>query len=220
LGRKAETLDGLLLDTTGWTTHSSTELDRNWFDENRNPIRARLLDAPSPETTIEGWRKRGAQETGASGGVVLSFDEVRLDGCLAFRGLFKFPATRCIPDWPEKSLAVYIVGMIVVPLGARSLMINTEAVERGTTGAREAVYGVLQTRPTSSSAPGAPAKVGTMEDFFDRVRQTTAMVLRSDAEEFDALVELHPLSCVRRRQRWVLEHARLAPELKRSALRQ
>lgn len=36
----------------------------------------------------------------------------------------------------------------------------------------------------------------------------------------DDLVELHPLSCVRRRQRWVLEQARLGPELKRLALRE
>lgn len=82
LGRLADTLDALIMDTNGWTPGSSTDVDRSWRDQNRNPIRARLLDRPAAETTLEGWRSRSARETAAGGGEVLSFDEARLDGCL------------------------------------------------------------------------------------------------------------------------------------------
>lgn len=213
MGRSSgATLDALILDTTGWTPHVAGAFDRSWFDEGRNPIRARLLDGPAVETTIEGWRARGARETEANGGVVLAFDEVEVDGCRAFRGLFKYLAARCIPDWSPKSLAVYIVGMITVPLGARCLIVNTEAVERGTTGLREAMYGMMHAAPLPEDAP--IVRLNSMEEFFDRVREAAATVLPSDAEAFDALVETHPLSRVRRRQRWVLEHLRLGLELK------
>ncbi|NUP07552.1 MAG: hypothetical protein HOW73_16005 [Polyangiaceae bacterium] len=147
--------------------------------------------------------------------VVLSFDEVRLDGCRAFRGIFKFPAIKCVPGWTN-NLAVYIVGMIALPLGDSFIMINTEAVERGTTGAREAVVGVLQ---PPAREPSDARSTATMEEYFARVRDCLARQLPSDAEEFDRLLPHHPLSAVRRLQRHVLASAHVSPEMRGRALR-
>lgn len=203
------------MGTSAWTVNTAKAADRSWFDENRNAVRVRLFNQPCPETTAEGWRARGARETAAGGGVVLSFDEVRLDDCPAFRGVFKFPAVNCVPGWTN-TLSVYIVGMIALPLGDDFIMINTEALERETTGLREARVGVLQ--PPPPLAPGA-AKTGTMEEYYARVRECLALQLPSDAETFDHLIPLHPLSCVRRLQHHVLTSARLSADLKRRTLR-
>jgi hypothetical protein len=208
-------LDDFTMDTSAWTVNTSTPLDRSWYDEHRNAVRVRFFDRPCPETTAEGWRSRGARETAEGGGVVLSFDEVRLDDCPAFRGVFKFPATKCVPGWTN-TLSVYVVGMIALPLGCDFVMINTEALERDDTGTREAVFGVLQ--PPSPQQADA-SKPGTMDDYFDRVRECLALQLPSDVEEFDDRVPWHPLSCVRRLQRHVLASARLSPEMKRRTLR-
>lgn len=208
-------LDGFTVDASTWTVNASTANDRSWYDENRNAVRLRLFDRPCPETTLEGWRSRGDRETAQGGGVVLSFDEVRLDSCPAFRGVFKFPAIGCVPGWTN-TLAVYIVGMIALPLGTHFIMINTEGVERGTTGAREAAFGVLHPPPSRHHESSKP---GTMDDYFARVRECLATPLPSDAEEFDNLAPLHPLSCVRRLQRHVLTSARLSSEMKRRTLR-
>ena len=46
------------------------------------------------------------------------------------------PRDSLLPGFDPESLAVYIVGLIAVPLGELHLRIKAEALEHGTTGAR------------------------------------------------------------------------------------
>lgn len=205
------TLDAVRIATDGWKPYSLDARDRAWFDPGGDPVRVRLFDRPSPETTIDGWRERGARETAAGGGAVVSFDEVELDGLPGFRGVFKYPAAGTVPGVDPGSLAVYAVGMIAVPLGGWHLQLNTEAIERGQTGTREALYGVLNPPPPSDEPPRQLAGAG---ELFDRVRETLAMVLPSDAEEHDGLAPHHPLSRVRAMQRALIESIEIGAELR------
>lgn len=205
------TLDLVAIDTTDWRPHERAPTDRSWLVAG-DAFRFRLIDRPCPEDTVEGWRRRAEYETTSAGGTWLSFDEVSIDGCVAFQGIFKFPAAAVIPGFPPGVLAVFIVGLITVPLGDAHLMLNTEALEHGTTGQREAVFGITQPRPTAEPGP-----LVTAEGLFDRIRDSLARALPSDAPEFDALAPTHPLSRVRVHQRRLREQLRLAPELKARA---
>lgn len=196
-------LDFVSLGTDGWEPSDASARNRSWHDEYGHPVRLRLFDGPPVESTVEGWRIRAARETAAGGGALLSFDDVMVDRRPAFRGLFKYPATRTVPGIKADSLAVYAVGMIVVPLGAVHLIINTEALERGTTGAREAIYAAQRPRPT---APPTPT---TMDEYFARVRAYLGVVLPSDDEAYDSQVPFHPLSRVRAMQRHVVATMRI-----------
>ena len=65
------TLDLVGIDTKEWKPHDRTPVDRSWlvgFDA----FRFRLIDGPSPEDSVEGWRRRAAQETAMQGGTSLS----------------------------------------------------------------------------------------------------------------------------------------------------
>ncbi len=206
------TLDLVEIDTTGWRSHERTPTDRSWF-VGRDPFRFRLFDGPCLEDTVDGWRQRAARETAAQGGTWLAFDEIDIAGCVAFQGIFKFPAARVIPQLPDRALAVFIVGLIAVPLGDMHLMLNTEALEHGETGTREALYLLMQPAPTGESTLG---KID-MDAVFDRVRASLGVALPSDAPEVDALVPEHPLSRVRAHQRMLRSELRLAPELRSRA---
>jgi hypothetical protein len=204
------TLDLVTFDTRDWKVHTHEPTVRSW-NVGGDALRFRLAAGPCLEITIEGWRARAERETTAQGGTWISFDEASVDGCLGFRGIFKFPAAKV--GFPPDSLAVYIVGMIAVPLGDTHLLLNTEAVEKGTTGQREAAFALTQPRPS-----GEPQGLSRSEDFFDRVRLGLGRRLPSDVAEADALAPTHPLSRVRAYQRMLLLDLRLAPGLKALAL--
>lgn len=204
------TLNDIALDTDGYEVYSTTDFDRSWFDPQRDPVRVRLFDRPCPETTLAGWRERANAETAAGGGAVVSFEETTVDGLPGFRAVFKYPAARCMPGMPPTNLSVYIVGMIVVPLGERYLQINTEALESGDTGSREAIYGLKH--PPTKKLP--PTLARSMDDVFDGFRATLGTVLPSDAEEFDELAPWHPLSRVRNRQRQIIGSIQIGAALR------
>jgi hypothetical protein len=205
------TLDLVVIDTTDWIVHELTPTDRSWF-VGGDPHRFRLFGQRCLEDTVEGWRARAERETTAQGGTWLSFDEVSIDGCLAFQGIFKFPAAKALPGFPTDALSVFIVGMIAVPLGDMHLRLNAEALERGTTGLREATFGVMRPKPIGEPTPPVDA-----EEFFDRVRASLSRALPSDAAEFDTIAPTHPLSRVRAHLRMLRSQLRLAPALKARA---
>jgi hypothetical protein len=207
------TLDDVALDARGWKPHESKPFDRSWYDASGDPVRVRLFDQPCPESTVEGWWARARRECATAGGAVLSFDDAVVDGLPAFRGVLKYRAANIVRALPEGSLAVYVVGMITIPLGDHFVQINTEAIEHGATGAREAIYGVLHPPPP----PTQPPEVVTGDELFARLRGNVARVLPSDAEEHDALVPAHPLSRVRASQRHVIATTRIGPAARQLA---
>ena len=208
------TLDEVHLSTEAWKPNESTPTRRSWWASN-DPVLFRILASPSPEVTEEGWRIRAARETAQGGGISLSFDEVRIHGCRAFRGVFKYPAARSVPGIGKESMAVFIVGLIALPLGASHLLINTEALEHGVTGAREAVYGLTQPKP----APGAVTRVGGIDELFASIGRSLATTLPSDDARFDSLAPEHPLSRVRARQSQLIADLRFGEALRKLALR-
>ena len=200
-------LDHLALQTEGWSLHASTDVDWSWYDQNGHLVRARMFERPCPESTLEGWRERARAETSQGGGALVSFDRTLLDGCVAFRGLFKYPAVRCVPGLPAGSLAVYAVGMIAVPLGKRFLQINTEASRAWR---HRLARGDLRDHVSAAAKPDRPpVRLEGQEALFNRFRECLALALPSDAEDFDTQVPTHPLSRVRATQRYILSTTRL-----------
>ncbi len=208
------TLDDVHLSTETWKPNENTPTHRSWWAAG-DPVLFRLFASPSPEETEEGWRVRAARETADGGGIALSFDEVQIDGCRAFRGVFKVPAARCVPGIGKESLAVFIVGLIAVPLGASHLLINTEALEHGVTGSREAVYALTQPKP----APTAAIPVSRIDEVFARFGRALSTALPSDDARFDSLAPEHPLSRVRARQSQLIADLRFGEALRKLALR-
>jgi hypothetical protein len=196
-------LDSVSFDTQGWTPHVQQPAHRSWYTAERDAVLVRLMPHPSPEETVTGWRERATHETAINGGTWVDFEEDLVDRHRAFRGLFKFPAARLVPEAVgADSLAVYVVGLIVVPLREQHVLVHVEALERGTTGAREAAYGVTQPRPTEIAADaGEP---------WDRFRAALSVKLPSDEERYDPLAPTHPLSRVRAHQRRILRSMKLS----------
>ena len=73
--------------------------------------------------------------------------------------------------------------------------------EYGTTGMRESLAYVVENRgkkPEIDPDAPPPVHVGSMEEFFDRIKQSPITRNPSDDEKYDELIPNHPLSRTRR----------------------
>jgi hypothetical protein len=139
-----------------------------------------------------------------NGGVMLSMGVSTVAGSEALHGLFKYRAPM------PRSLAMYYVGILWIPFQEGRFQLNVEAMERGTTGTREAAVSLIEgeawPRPSSDAQP---IQVKSMEEMFARMRATPVRQLPSDDEKYDASFPDHPLSKVRARLAAVMASAKL-----------
>lgn len=206
-------VDALTFDVAGSTLEETSETMRGWLSEAKVATKLRLFSEPidwpfdlrDPGPAAAFYRAQCAD----NGGVMLSVDPIEIDGVEALRGLFKYRAP--IP----RSLALYYVGIVWIPFERCSFQINVEAMERGTTGAREAAVMLLEGERWPKQPGGeAPILVKSAEEMFERMRATPLRKLPSDDERHDAAFADHPLSQVRARLAAIVETATFAAKAK------
>jgi hypothetical protein len=120
---------------------------------------------------------------------------ITVNGLELLRGLFKYRAPT------PGSLAMYYVGILWLPFTDCCFQINIEAMEHGTTGAREAAVGLMEINsgvitPRSDQQTVA---LSSVEELFNRLRSNPVQQLSSDQEKYDHVLPDHPLSRVRSR---------------------
>jgi hypothetical protein len=168
------------------------------------------IDWPFDLTDLEGARQFYGDQCASVGGVMLSMDVLDIDKVEVLQGLFKYRAP--IP----KSLAMMSVGILWIPFSNFRYQLNIEAMERGTTGMREAmVYAMgesrypdptlLQRCPWPEMKEAEPVPADSAEDMFDRMRASPLHKLPADDAQFDDMFPAHPLSLVRRRMKAVAD---------------
>lgn len=163
------------------------------------------VEWPFDLTDVEGARRFYGDQCASAGGVMLSMDVFEVEKIEVLRGIFKYRS-------PEpQSLAMMFVGILWIPFTNMTYQLNVEALERGTTGIREATVmaldpekfpdpSVLQRCPWPQAEPDAePVQVSSMEEMFQRMRESKLHQLPSDDRQFDDMYPQHPLSLVRKR---------------------
>ncbi len=134
-------IESLTFDLGDALPHEQGEHVRSWITPERVAIRLQFhpgppnwsFDLKDPEAAREFYGRQCAE----LGGAMLQVVPVQAAGVEALRGLFKYRAP--VPG----SLAMYHVGILWVPFQDSNFQVNIEAVERGTTGGREAAVSLI-----------------------------------------------------------------------------
>ncbi len=143
------------------------------------------------------------------GGVMLCLDKTTISGVDILHGIFKYRAV-------DMGMAMHFIGIIWIPFEDRIWQLNIESIEHGTTGLREALVFNMHPeleREVRQIPEEISSKFTCQEDVHAYIKAQPLHVLASDEERFDSIVEVHPLTLVRRRLRRVLETMEFAPEV-------
>jgi hypothetical protein len=144
------------------------------------------------------------QQCADNGGAMLSMDTTSLDGMEVLRGLFKYRSIEA------NSMGMMFVGIIWIPFSNYMYQLNIEALERGTTGFREAAIALIHPEMRSrDQEEQEPIQVESAEEMFALMRKTPVRALLSDEERFDEKFPNHPLSLVRKRMKVVSDSLRM-----------
>lgn len=193
-------INSISCDTTNWSIREESEAHRMWMTHSKDAVLFRLFNTPPTFpydfSDIEAARKFYASQANSNGGVMLSTDFHTVNGIDVIKGVFKYRSPQ------PNSMAMYFVGILAFLFRNFSFQINTESLETGTTGMREAAIGVLSERQ--------PAKqpeeiiVNSVEEMFEHMRNKPLSKTPADLEEHDALFPNHPLSKVRSLQEHII----------------
>ncbi len=143
------------------------------------------------------------------GGVMLCLDKTTISSVDTLHGIFKYRAI-------DKGMAMHFIGIIWIPFEDCIWQMNIESIEQGWTGVREAVVFTKHPeleREIKQIPEEISNKFTCQEDVHAYIKAQPLHVLASDDERFDSVVEIHPLTLVRRRMRRVLETMNFAPEV-------
>jgi len=132
-------------------------------------------------------------------GVMLEMEVIQIGELEALRGLFKYRSP------VQKSLAMMFVHIIWIPFKNWTIQINIEALERGTTGMREAAVMMIEgDKWPKPSLEDPPIEINGTEEMFEKMRSHPLRVLPSDDAKYDKTFVNHPLSMVRNRMTQIL----------------
>jgi hypothetical protein len=193
-----------------WELHEQAVDDRAWFTEKRDAARLRLF-RHSPTNWSFDLRDADAaraffeNQANSFQGAMLELEVASIQGLEALVGVFKYRSPQA------GHLGKYYVGVTWLPFQHFLFQINFEALERGTTGLREAtVAAITKWEPVVEAEPEI---VTSAEDLFEKLRSGTIRRLPSDDRQFDEMFPEHPLTKVRDLQqrfaRNVVFHRRL-----------
>src|SRR5262249_39065934 len=113
-----------------------------------------------------------------------------------------------------ESLALYFVAILWLPFESWNAQLNIEAMERGTTGAREAAVLLLEPDRFPKADPNEAVRVSSVDEMFARMRARPLAPLPSDDPKYDDAFPEHPLSQVRSRLSEILPTIRFHVEKK------
>lgn len=201
-------IDSLTFDLTDCSLEEQSENHRGWMNSADVAHKLRFdrgppdwpFDLTNPDEAAAFYRKQCAD----NGGTMLAMEVTTAAGAEWLCGLFKYRA-----PFPG-SLAMYYVGILWLPFQECQFQVNVEAMEAGTTGAREAAVMLIEGDQWPTPPPDTPPVVlNSAEELFEQLRTAPIRQLPSDDERYDSSFPDHPLSQVRARLAQVLASARL-----------
>jgi hypothetical protein len=186
-------LEDIMPDTSGWEESEHQHNLIRWYTD-RDAFCRLFLDGPCnwpfDLTSLDGAQDFYGRQSIELGGAMVEIDIERLQGIETLSGVFKYRYP--VPG----SLAMYYVGIFWFPFERNMFQINFEAVERGTTGEREAAVYMVD-RQSWSGIDKEPTYVASMEEMFQKMREAKVIRVPSDDKKYDASFPNHPLSLVR-----------------------
>ena len=192
--------DTLSFNTTGWVLSQESAEHRAWMTPQNDAVVCRLcklkppipFDPANPALLSDYYEQQSREH----GGAMISVDISTCRGLEYLRGVFKYRSPQ------PGSLALYYVGIIVFPFKQCSYQINTESLEVGMTGMREAAVMAIGDGPPIREQP-PQLMDGGGEPYAD-LRSLPLQRIPADAPKYDAKFPNHPLSKVRRLQTHIL----------------
>jgi len=202
---KKPNLDSIGFDRDGWKILEESNAHR-MYDTGAGDVVRLAFNGTRPSWTFDLTDLSAAtsfyeKQSSDLGGALISLGIENQSNVEILSGVFKYRS-------PEaNSLAAYIVGMIIIPFRKFNYQINVECVERGTTGSREAAVSVILRQKGEWPEPQEeqPVRVESMDDFFDKIRESKVRVVPSDDEKYDNDFPNHPLTIVRDTQFHILD---------------
>ncbi|NEQ97361.1 MAG: hypothetical protein F6K30_11645 [Cyanothece sp. SIO2G6] len=206
------TLDSITFDTSDWKLREQSASHRMWMTDLRDAVLLRYFAEqplyPYDFRSLEAARRFYDAQSIENGGAMISVDFVKVDGIDVMKGLFKYHS----PD--PRSMGMYYVGVLAMLYRDFSFQINTEALEVGETGAREAA--VALTLNEKSPEEKEPVHVESMDELFTLMRSKQVCRISADNEEYDAAFPNHPLSKVRTLQSRILKSLKVLDVVRNS----
>lgn len=204
-------LEDILPDISGWEEVERKSNMIMWYTEKHDACgRLFLSGACSWEfdlTSLDGARDFYDRQSAENGGAMIEIGIEEVKGIEALSGIFKYRSP--VPD----SLAMLYVGIFWFPFPKCIFQINFEAIERGTTGVREAAVYLIE-KPNRNESNQEPVPVASMEEMFQKMREKKVVRLPSDDMKYDASFPEHPLSRVRVLMAEFRENGYINPKLK------
>lgn len=210
--RNKPTIDSVSFDTAGWDLREQSDAHRMWMTDTHDAVLLRYF-AERPTYTydfrsIDAAREFYNAQSNENGGAMISATFVKAGGVDVMKGVFKYRS----PE-PE-STAKYYVGVLTMPYRDFSIQINTESLEVGPTGGREAAVAVIRNdKPPDDQEP---IRVESAEELFKLMRSSPVRRIPADDEEYDMLFPHHALSKVRALQTRILESLEVADVVRNS----
>jgi tetratricopeptide (TPR) repeat protein len=187
-------LKSVTFDTAGWASTNAWNPWRRsleWKNAHGDTLRADVAtraDGPPRAfdlTVARGFYRREAAQY--EGGIV-SVEAVDAGGVRSLE----------VIDKRRRGLGYAYRGVLAIPMGRSGFTLTTNAIERGTTGVREAVVTAhLVGRGDLKIEPGDKVIRGWFQDPYDADYQGNVLHCLSDDERLDALFPDHPLSRTR-----------------------
>ncbi len=205
------TMEMVKYDHAGWEIYDESSTHRRWYTQERDAVLLSFsigdptINHPydfTNQTQMAAFYEQQAQQ---NQGVMLEVAPTTIAGIPGMRGVFKYR----LPN----TLALYFVGIVVVAFRDVSFQFNTEAMERGTTGMREALVGVINPQPMPETEP---ITLSSTEEFFTMLHNAPLQRILPDNPEYDDVIPDHPLSKVRRLQRHLIATTQLDERLRTS----
>lgn len=204
-------LEDIMPDISGWEEVERKNHMIMWYTEKHDACSRLLLDGPCSWsfdlTSLDRAQDFYDRQSAENGGAMIEIGIEEIKGIEALSGIFKYRSP--VPG----SLAMMYVGIFWVPFEKHIFQINFEAIERGTTGVREAAVYLIE-KPNRSESNQEPVPVASMEEMFQKMREKKVFRLPSDDEKYDASFPEHPLSSVRALMAGFRENGYINPKLK------
>lgn len=180
-----------------WERYKHDDFSCIWITPTKESVHLRLINPgnwyypPGDIKAAHAYWESKAQE---NGGVIVEAGSCVIHGITVSTGIFKYPDAR------PQALGMMYVGIIWIPFEKFLFQINFEAIEQGTTGAREAAITLLLSQKGELPKPKAePEMLNSAEELFERLlaNRKKIQLLPSDNRQYDKSFPQHPLSKVR-----------------------
>ncbi|MEO0586627.1 MAG: hypothetical protein AAF078_03215 [Planctomycetota bacterium] len=198
---KAEAVDAVGFDTTGWRRRDQSATHRRWKSPHGIAVTLRYLQ-PMPSLPFDFRYIKNAREyydnlAGQRAGAMLSLDFVKANGIPSVRGVFKYRCPKGTTD------GKYFAGLILLPYRDFAFQIDLESPVCLDNNPREAAAAARGEGATNQQAD--PFFVRNADELFDMMSDTCVKAIPADDKRYDKAFPDHPLSQLRADQLSILK---------------